>query len=68
MAVFLQAQLDISLETEWRLQGPVVGTTRSIGFNPRDDRIVALAHHREVDEALKNALDVGMWWHPHGAA
>jgi hypothetical protein len=48
--------------------GPVLGTTRSIGFNPRDDRIVSLAHHREVDDALKNALDVGMWWRPHCAA
>jgi len=48
--------------------GPVLGTTRVAGFNPQDDRIVSLAHHREVDDALNHAIHVGMWWRPYCAA
>jgi len=47
--------------------GPVLGATREAGFNPKDDRIVSLAHHLEVDDNLKNALLVGMWWRWQGA-
>jgi hypothetical protein len=42
--------------------GPILGESRSMGFHPQDDRIVSLALHREIDDSLKNALHVGLWW------
>jgi hypothetical protein len=47
--------------------GPVLGTTRDAGFHPQDDRIVSLALHREIDDALKNTVHVGMWWRSQNA-
>jgi hypothetical protein len=44
------------------VMGPILGATRSEGFNPRDDRIVALELQREVDDRLQNALQLGLWW------
>lgn len=42
--------------------GPILGVTRNAGFNPRDDRIVSLSFHREIDETLGNRIVLGMWW------
>jgi len=44
------------------VMGPILGVTRNEGFNPRDDRIVALEFQREVDDRLQNALQLGLWW------
>lgn len=43
--------------------GPVLGTDRPESpFNPRDDRTVSLALHRNDDPDIGNDIHVGMWW------
>jgi hypothetical protein len=45
------------------VMGPVLGEpANQSGFNPNDDRIVALGLHPNPDEALGFLVDVGMWW------
>lgn len=48
--------------------GPVLGEPYSDKlFYPNDDRIISLYLHRNVDETLGHAVDVGMWWQPIAA-
>jgi hypothetical protein len=48
--------------------GPVLGWPQKEKqpFNPYDDRIVSLHLHRNVDETMGHAVNVGMWWRPIG--
>ncbi len=43
--------------------GPVLGIQDLIKpFRPDDDRIVDLALHRPIDDALGNDVDIEAWW------
>src|SRR5207248_11560381 len=45
------------------VMGPVLGEpANQTGFNPSDDRIVALGLHLNPDERMGFLVDVGMWW------
>lgn len=45
--------------------GPVLGTQDPARpFRPDDDRIVDLALHRTVDDALHDDVDIDAWWSP----
>jgi hypothetical protein len=33
-------------------------------FDPRDDRIIRLGLHRNLDRALGNDVEIGIWWRP----
>jgi len=48
--------------------GPVLGESVQRGFNPKDDRIVSLGLHLNVDRRAGYSVDVGMWWRPAGVA
>jgi hypothetical protein len=37
-------------------------------FRPDDDRIVDLALHRAVDDAMRNDIDIEAWWSPDPAS
>jgi hypothetical protein len=43
--------------------GAIVGVEDPLRpFSTRDDRIVSLALHRTVDDALRNEVRLGVWW------
>lgn len=44
---------------------PILGhTVPGREFHPRDDRIVNLGLHREIDDALGNDVELLVWWRP----
>jgi hypothetical protein len=42
--------------------GGILGLVGARPWHPRDDRIVALSLHREVDNALVHTVELGVWW------
>lgn len=44
--------------------GPILGESRSDGFNPCDDRIVDLKLHNLVDENCGHGVELRFWWRP----
>jgi len=47
--------------------GGILGLVGTRAWHPRDERIGALSLHREVDDHLEHAVELGVWWHPLGA-
>jgi hypothetical protein len=45
--------------------GPVLGMSDpgKHPFRPDDDRIVYLGLHREIDDSLRNAIELSFYWH-----
>ena len=42
--------------------GGILGLVGTRRWHPRDDRIVALSLHREVNDTLVHAVELGVWW------
>ncbi|MEX2238660.1 MAG: hypothetical protein WEB00_14135 [Dehalococcoidia bacterium] len=42
--------------------GPILGDDPRRPYNPNDDRITEIAFHRNIDDALGNNVEVGIWW------